>query len=143
MQRCGKCGKFCLDIGLVAVDRADIAIRAASNLANRHRSLASHQLEERPSFGRQRFPKKIFRREIRAHCFLPRNAADARRRMSLIEATPMVTVFIFVFSACSLLPKKRFDIAEDIRCLYFIQMSVVAFTASLSQTNMLIQKTLH
>ncbi len=44
----------------IAVNRADVASRPARNLANCHRSLAGHQLEEHPSFRRQRLPKKIF-----------------------------------------------------------------------------------
>ncbi len=47
----------------VAVDRADVAFRPTCNLANRHRSLASHELEERPSFWRQRLPEQILRGE--------------------------------------------------------------------------------
>ncbi len=47
----------------IAVDRADVAFRPTSYLANSHRPVASHELEERPAFGRQRLPKKIFRRE--------------------------------------------------------------------------------
>jgi hypothetical protein len=44
----------------IAVNRADVALRPTRNFANSHRSLAGHQLEERPAFGRQRSPKKIF-----------------------------------------------------------------------------------
>ncbi len=47
----------------IAVNRADIAFRPTGYLANSHRSVASHQLKKRPAFGRQRLPKKIFRRE--------------------------------------------------------------------------------
>ena len=47
----------------IAVDRADVALRPTSYLANCHSTLAGHELEERPPFGRQRLPKQIFRRE--------------------------------------------------------------------------------
>ena len=47
----------------IAVNRADVAFRPTSYLANSHRSVASHQLKKRPAFGRQRLPKKIFRGE--------------------------------------------------------------------------------
>ncbi len=47
----------------IAVHRADVAFRPTGNLANSHRSLAGHQLEECPAFGRQRLPEKIFRGE--------------------------------------------------------------------------------
>ncbi len=33
---------------------------------------------------------------MHAPCFLPRNAADARRWVSLNEATPIVTVLVFL-----------------------------------------------
>jgi hypothetical protein len=38
----------------ITMDRADIAFRPMCNLANSHRSLADHQLEERPPLGRNR-----------------------------------------------------------------------------------------
>jgi hypothetical protein len=47
----------------ITVDRADVALRLTCYLANSHSSLAGHELEQRPPFGRQRLPEKVFRRE--------------------------------------------------------------------------------
>jgi hypothetical protein len=85
----------------IAVDRADVAFRPTSYLANRHGPLPAMSLRNAHRLGVSVFQSRSSdANETRAPYFLPRNAADNRRWVSPREATPIVTVFIFVFSAC-------------------------------------------